>query len=48
MNADYIEQRHRASLVVDGVELWGSPEQCRIETDHLYWPMPEKVGRRDT
>lgn len=40
MNADHIEQRHRASLVVDGVELWCSPEQGRVEANHLYWPIP--------
>jgi len=45
MDTDYIEQRHGAGLVVDGVELWGSPEQRRVETDHLYWPVPEDVDR---
>lgn len=45
MNADHIEKRHRASLVVDGVELWCFPEQGRVEANHLYWPIPRKVGR---
>lgn len=44
MNTDNIEQRHRASLVVDGVELWGFPEQCRVETNHVYWMSPRKGG----
>jgi hypothetical protein len=44
MDTDDIEQGHRASLVVDGVELWGFPEQRRVETNHLYWPSPQKGG----
>jgi hypothetical protein len=31
--------------VVDGVELWCFPEQGRVEANHLYWPIPRKVGR---
>jgi hypothetical protein len=30
--------------VVDGVELWGFPEQRRVETNHLYWLNPQKGG----
>ena len=40
MDTDHIEQRHRASLVVDGVELWCSPEQGRVEANHPYWLVP--------
>jgi hypothetical protein len=29
--------------VVDGVEFWASPEQCRIGTDHLYWSVVRKA-----
>lgn len=45
MNTDHIEQRYGASLVVDGVELWCSPEQGRVEANHSYWLIPGKVGR---
>lgn len=45
MDTDHIEQRYGASFVVDGVEVWCSPEQGRVETNHLYWPVPEYVGR---
>jgi hypothetical protein len=30
--------------VVDGVELWCSPEQRRVETDHLYWSVVGIAG----
>jgi hypothetical protein len=30
--------------VVDGVELWGFPEQCRVETNHVKWLSPRKGG----
>ena len=44
MDTDHVEQRHRTSLVIDGVELWCSPEQGRVEANHLNSPIPRKVG----
>lgn len=45
MYADNIKQRHRASLVVDGVEIRGFPERCRTEADHLALVYLLNVGR---
>jgi hypothetical protein len=45
VDTDHIEQRHRASLVVDWVELWSFPEQRRIEYDHVDRTMFRKVDQ---